>query len=167
MQENNVFSNSMYNDIGTDNQNNYGTQNNYDYQNDYGMYGNYDDYVPANKNVQGTNNVLNNNYASLNNDIQQNNSIDYNNNTQQQSDIRIVQTDEGQINGQDKCPKCGATDISLNTKKGMLRCNFCRHEFAPTKVQGLEKNIKNLEGQVVASGAQDIVRDVDSIITLK
>ena len=26
--------------------------------------------------------------------------------------------------GQNKCPKCGATDISLNTKTGNLRCNY-------------------------------------------
>ena len=32
-------------------------------------------------------------------------------------------------NGQVKCPKCGATDISLNVKTGKLRCNYCRHEF--------------------------------------
>lgn len=47
---------------------------------------------------------------------------------------RIVKTDEGNSNGQDKCPNCGATDISLNSNSGMLRCNFCRHEFEPEKV---------------------------------
>ena len=30
-----------------------------------------------------------------------------------------------------KCPKCGATDISLNPRSGKLRCNFCRYEFEP------------------------------------
>ena len=33
----------------------------------------------------------------------------------------IVQTDSGAKNGQNKCPLCGATDISLNAKTGMLR----------------------------------------------
>ena len=44
---------------------------------------------------------------------------------------KIVQTDTGAKDGQNKCPKCGATDISLNVNTGMLRCNFCRHEFEP------------------------------------
>ena len=34
--------------------------------------------------------------------------------------------------GQVKCPKCGATDISTDTKTGMLRCNFCRFAFEDT-----------------------------------
>ena len=45
----------------------------------------------------------------------------------------VVKTDSGAKDGQTKCPKCGATDISLNVKNGKLRCNFCRHEFEPEK----------------------------------
>ncbi len=38
--------------------------------------------------------------------------------------------------GQNKCPKCGATDISLNTKTGNLRCNYCRlPSFKPKKLK--------------------------------
>ena len=44
---------------------------------------------------------------------------------------RIIQTDVGAKDGQNKCPQCGATDISVNAKTGKLRCNFCRHEFEP------------------------------------
>ena len=51
---------------------------------------------------------------------------------------RIVKTDEGVKNGQDKCPMCGSTDISVNANTGKLRCNFCRHEFEPEKIQGME-----------------------------
>ncbi len=80
---------------------------------------------------------------------------------------RIVQTDVGAKDGQDKCPKCGATDISLNTKTGMLRCNYCRHEFAPQKVQGMETDISHLHGEVMGSGTQDIQQDTKDIITLK
>ena len=28
-------------------------------------------------------------------------------------DAKIVKTDAEEVNGQDKCPKCGSTDISL------------------------------------------------------
>ena len=80
---------------------------------------------------------------------------------------KIVQTDEGAKTGQTKCPKCGATDISLNAKTGKLRCNFCRHEFEPEKVEGFETDISKLEGEVFASGTQDISQDAEDIITLK
>ena len=55
-------------------------------------------------------------------------------------EVKVVKTDVGSKDGQTKCPKCGATDISLNVKKGLLRCNFCRFEFKPEKVEGLENS---------------------------
>lgn len=82
-------------------------------------------------------------------------------------DPKIVKTDEGAKNGQTKCPKCGATDISLNTKTGKLRCNFCRHEFEPEKVEGFETDTSKLEGEVHSSGTQDIDENAEDIITLK
>ena len=57
---------------------------------------------------------------------------------------KIVQTDVGAKDGQNKCPKCGATDISLNIKNGKLRCNYCRHEFEPEKIDGMEEDISKL-----------------------
>jgi len=79
----------------------------------------------------------------------------------------IVQTDAGAKDGQNKCPKCGATDISLNINKGLLRCNFCRHEFEPEKVSGMETDLSKLEGMVMGSGAQDIIPDTNEILTFK
>ena len=79
----------------------------------------------------------------------------------------IVQTDVGAKDGQNKCPKCGATDISLNVNTGKLRCNFCRHEFEPIKVEGLQTDISKLEGQIIGSGAQDIVADTNDVVTFK
>ncbi|MBR3255578.1 MAG: TFIIB-type zinc ribbon-containing protein [Clostridia bacterium] len=80
----------------------------------------------------------------------------------------IVQTDKDNNNGQDKCPRCGATDIALNTKTGLLRCNFCRHEFEPVTVKGMETDISKLEGEVFGSGTQDINNDSDkNVVTLK
>ena len=80
---------------------------------------------------------------------------------------KIVKTDEGSMDGQNKCPSCGATDISVNAKTGKLRCNFCRHEFEPEKVEGLETDITNLEGEIIGSGTQDIQADVQNVVTLK
>ncbi|MCL2040774.1 MAG: hypothetical protein FWG84_01870 [Bacteroidales bacterium] len=80
---------------------------------------------------------------------------------------KIVQTDTGAKDGQNKCPKCGATDISLNMNSGLLRCNFCRHEFEPEKVAGLETDLSKLEGQVIGSGAQDIAADSNDVVTFR
>ena len=83
------------------------------------------------------------------------------------SDTKVVDTDVGNNSGQDKCPKCGSTDISLNAQTGLLRCNFCRYEFKPEKVEGLEKDITKLEGEIVGSGTQDIDENSKDMVTIK
>ena len=83
------------------------------------------------------------------------------------SDTKVVDTDVGNNSGQDKCPKCGATDISLNAQTGLLRCNFCRYEFKPEKVEGLETDIAKLEGEIVGSGTQDIDESSKDMVTIK
>lgn len=79
----------------------------------------------------------------------------------------IVKTDVGAKDGQNKCPKCGSTDISVNVNNGHLRCNFCRYEFEPEKVAGLETDISQLKGEVIGSGATDIVADTSDVLTFK
>ena len=79
----------------------------------------------------------------------------------------IVKTDIGAKDGQNKCPKCGSTDISTNTSNGKLRCNFCRHEFEPEKIEGMVADISQLKGQVLGSGARDIVADTKDVLTFK
>jgi len=98
----------------------------------------------------------------------QENSINTTNNTTVQSPApTIVKTDAGAKDGQNKCPKCGATDIAVNVNNGHLRCNFCRYEFEPEKVVGLETDISKLQGQVFGSGAQDIIADTNDVLTFK
>ena len=82
-------------------------------------------------------------------------------------DTKVVETNVDGKNGQEKCPKCGSTDITLNINNGKLRCNFCRHEFDPEKADGLVDDISSLEGVVVGSGATDIEADSSDMITLK
>ena len=84
-----------------------------------------------------------------------------------ENEVKVVKTDEGAKDGQTKCPKCGATDISVNTKTGKLRCNFCRHQFEPEKFDSMETDIENLEGEVIGSGASEIQADTNDMITLK
>jgi len=82
-------------------------------------------------------------------------------------DVTVVQTNEGATDGQNKCPKCGSTDIALNVGTSMLRCNFCRFEFEPERAVGLDTDISQLQGTVVGSGAMNIQTDVSAVITLK
>jgi len=79
----------------------------------------------------------------------------------------VIKTDSGAKDGQTKCPKCGATDISLNVKNGKLRCNFCRHEFEPEKFDTMNTDISKLEGEIIGSGAQEIIADTNDMVTFK
>lgn len=71
--------------------------------------------------------------------------------------------------GQTKCPQCGSTDISVNAKKGVLRCNYCRHEFQPEVAAGMNGDITKLQGIWVGKGACDIKKGEQSkeMLTLK
>ena len=85
----------------------------------------------------------------------------------EENEAKVVKTDVNAIDGQNKCPKCGATDISLNVKNGKLRCNFCRYEFEPEKMDNMEQDISKLEGEIIGSGASDIIADTNDMVTLK
>ena len=82
-------------------------------------------------------------------------------------DLDVAQTDEDSKGRQNKCPKCGATDISLNPSSGLLRCHFCRYEAAPEEAVKEVTDIRKLEGQIIGSGAEDIIADTDDVLTFK
>lgn len=77
----------------------------------------------------------------------------------------MEKTNIDKISGQNKCVKCGATDISPNTENGLLRCNFCRHEFDGNI--HLDQDITELEGIKISSGASEIQGDGHDELTLK
>lgn len=79
----------------------------------------------------------------------------------------VIKTDIDAKDGQNKCPKCGATDISLNINNGHLRCNYCRYEFKFEKVEELGTDINQLQGDIMGSGTQDIVADTKDVLTFK
>ena len=79
----------------------------------------------------------------------------------------IIDTANGLENGQNKCPKCGATDISPVASTGHLRCNFCHYDFEPEKFEAMMEDIAALNGKVIGSGAQNIVSDASDIVTFK
>lgn len=78
-----------------------------------------------------------------------------------------IQEPEAPKGEQVKCPKCGATDISLNKNTGKLRCNFCRHEFEPIASDKIVEDASKLEGENISSGAADIDNSQSTQITLK
>ena len=79
----------------------------------------------------------------------------------------VINTESNLHDGQNKCPRCGATDISLNPSNGKLRCNFCRFEFEPETTAQKEPDISQIRGRIIGSGAADIAQDANNIITLK
>lgn len=96
----------------------------------------------------------------------ENNSKDIINNNSNDG-VTVIKTDTGSQSGQNKCPKCGATDISPVASTGHLRCNFCHYEFEPEKFATMMSDIDALNGNIIGSGAQDIVSDASDIVTFK
>lgn len=81
--------------------------------------------------------------------------------------VTVIKTDTGSQSGQNKCPKCGATDISPVASTGHLRCNFCHYDFEPEKFEAMMEDIAALNGNIIGSGAQDIASDASDIATFK
>lgn len=69
-------------------------------------------------------------------------------------------------NGLNRCPKCGATEIKLDPKTGMLRCRYCRSEFKGTEVNALG-GVGDLKEKSVGEGAADIIPGEDVIMTFQ
>lgn len=95
-----------------------------------------------------------------------NNSKDIINNNSNDG-VTVIKTDTGSQSGQNKCPKCGATDISPVASTGHLRCNFCHYDFEPEKFEAMMEDIAALNGNIIGSGAQDIASDASDIVTFK
>lgn len=84
--------------------------------------------------------------------------------------VAIDTASEELKDGQNHCPKCGATDIRQRPGTDLLICLFCRHQWHGEGVEeafGLGEGLDDLEGTVIASGAQDIAADAASLVTFK
>lgn len=82
----------------------------------------------------------------------------------------IETVNESLKDGLNRCPKCGSTDVRLRGSTGMLVCLFCRNEWHEARVEeefGLGEGIDELEGTVIASGAEDIQADAADMLTFK
>ena len=81
---------------------------------------------------------------------------------------RVVRTEGDRGDGIVRCERCGASDASLNVATGMLRCNFCRHEWRTENALqsfDLDGAIGDLRGVVVGSGTSAVTADPS--VTLK
>ena len=86
------------------------------------------------------------------------------------ADAHVIRTDGNAADGLSKCARCGATDIALNSKTGLLRCSFCRFEWSQANAVdafGLDDGISDLSGMVMASGASDIIPSTEEVLTYK
>jgi len=68
-----------------------------------------------------------------------------------------------------RCPNCGASDVSTNTGTGKLRCKYCKHEYenVASNSDDPQKTFENVKGDIVSSGASNIVPGQDVVVTLK
>lgn len=85
----------------------------------------------------------------------------------EEKEIKVVDTDNKGEHGENRCPQCGASDVTYNIQKKKLICNYCYTEFEAEEVEGIEKEAKNLEGETRASGTKDIDQNASDVITLK
>lgn len=72
--------------------------------------------------------------------------------------------------GQNRCPKCGATDIRHKPGSDLLICLYCRNQWQGQRVEeafGFGEGLDALSGTVIASGARDIQADTASLMSFK
>ena len=84
-----------------------------------------------------------------------------------EKEVKIIDTDNAEKHGENRCPKCGASDVTYNLKKEKLICNYCYTEFEAENIEGVEKEAKNLKGEARGSGTKDIDKSLNDIVTLK
>ena len=79
--------------------------------------------------------------------------------------MKVIDTDTKKKDGQNKCPKCGSSDITYNIKKEKLICSYCYTEFDKEEIDDI-KEAKDLNEEVRGSGTKDISSNND-MITIK
>jgi predicted RNA-binding Zn-ribbon protein involved in translation (DUF1610 family) len=84
-------------------------------------------------------------------------------------DVTVLATPSGAGEGVVRCPKCGASDVSLKPGTNTLMCAFCHHEWAEERlddIMGLSVGIDKLKGTTITTAAAKI-SDTTALVTLK
>lgn len=82
----------------------------------------------------------------------------------EQKNIKKINLDTK--NGQVKCPKCGASDVTYLDDKQKLICNYCSYEFDKPQIKD-KKKAAHLQGDVRGSATEKIHKDANNIVTIQ
>ena len=85
----------------------------------------------------------------------------------EKEEVKVIDTNDKKEHGENRCPECGASDVTWNEKKQKLVCNYCSTEFEAEQIEGIEKEAKNLVGETRTTGTKDIEENTNDMITLK
>lgn len=78
-----------------------------------------------------------------------------------------IDTDINAQHGQNRCPSCGATDISYDIEAAALQCGYCRTKLEPEPFSLVNAPIDDIEGVQIGAGAETIEADANAFVTLK
>jgi hypothetical protein len=84
-------------------------------------------------------------------------------------EVTVLSTPDGAGEGVVRCPKCGASDVSVKPGTNTLVCAFCRNEWEEEKlddIMGLSVGIDKLHGTTITTAAANIA-DASALVTLK
>ena len=70
------------------------------------------------------------------------------------------------VNGLNRCPHCGGSDIETDTAAGKLKCKYCKTLFDAAS-DNAAGGMESLKGDTVNAGASDIVPGEDIVLTFK
>ena len=70
------------------------------------------------------------------------------------------------VNGLNRCPNCGGSDIETDTAAGKLKCRYCQTLFDAVS-DNAAGGMENLKGDTVNAGASDIVPGENIVLTFK
>ncbi|MBP3841980.1 MAG: TFIIB-type zinc ribbon-containing protein [Bacilli bacterium] len=82
-------------------------------------------------------------------------------------DVEIIETGDGVSSLKNQCPNCGARELKFNEEKGKIFCLYCDSTFDPKEIDGIEKELSNLNKKRVGSGARDIDTNFNDIMTFR
>ena len=80
--------------------------------------------------------------------------------------IKIIDTDSHKKHGTNKCPNCGASDITYDINSKKLICNFCKTLFEGESLKENNNSVDKLSGEIHSSSLKDI-KEGNDVITLK
>ena len=82
-------------------------------------------------------------------------------------DVEVIETGEGVTSLKNECPNCGARELKFNEKLGKIHCVYCESTFDAKELDGIKKDLTNLNTKRVGSGARDINENFDDIMTFR